>query len=195
MIFQIDPSAIKHDVPSNVKCMAWVPQNDILSHSQTRAFVTHGGNNGQIEAIYHGVPVITLPVAIDQAYNGLRAQVKGYGIKLDTARFTSDDLLKALNQVIEEPRYRNNVRRCSEILQSLPSAHDKVFYWVEHILRFGGKHLRPPSLNMTFMKAFNLDIFFAIIALIIVILLIVYYLIKTVLRLLINSITWKEKED
>ena len=47
------------DVPSTVKLQSsWIPQNDVLSHPKIRAFITHGGNNGQFEALYHGVPMM-----------------------------------------------------------------------------------------------------------------------------------------
>ena len=52
--------------PSNVHLYNWLPQNDILGHPKTKLFITHGGNNGQLEAIYHAVPMITLPLFSDQ---------------------------------------------------------------------------------------------------------------------------------
>ncbi len=36
----------------------------------TRLFITHAGNNGQLEALYHGVPMLAMPVAGDQNRNG-----------------------------------------------------------------------------------------------------------------------------
>ncbi len=45
------PSALGN----NTLVMDWMPQNDLLGHPKTRAFVAHGGTNGIQEAIYHGV--------------------------------------------------------------------------------------------------------------------------------------------
>ena len=42
-------------IPDNVRLENWVPQQDILGHPKTKLFVTHCGNNGQYEAVYHGV--------------------------------------------------------------------------------------------------------------------------------------------
>ena len=48
----------------------WVPQNDILGHPKLKLFITHGGNNGQYEALYHGnielyvVTVVTISIFI-----------------------------------------------------------------------------------------------------------------------------------
>ena len=38
-----------------------MPQNDLLAHPQTRAFVFQGGIYSQYEAVYHGKPVIVMP--------------------------------------------------------------------------------------------------------------------------------------
>jgi UDP:flavonoid glycosyltransferase YjiC (YdhE family) len=54
------------DVPTNVHVFPWLPQNDLLGNPNTKLFITHGGNNGQLEAVYHGVPMVTLPIFSDQ---------------------------------------------------------------------------------------------------------------------------------
>ncbi|PVD26850.1 hypothetical protein C0Q70_11997 [Pomacea canaliculata] len=36
---------------------SWIPQNDLLAHPNTRVFVSHCGNDGQYEALFHAVPV------------------------------------------------------------------------------------------------------------------------------------------
>ena len=54
------------NLPSNMKVMSWLPQNDILGHPKTKLFITHCGNNGQMEALYHGVPMIGFPMWTDQ---------------------------------------------------------------------------------------------------------------------------------
>ena len=65
--FQVD------DVPSNVMLSKWLPQNDLLGHKKTRLFIAHGGNNGQMEGLYHGLPMIVMPFGGDQMYSAWRA--------------------------------------------------------------------------------------------------------------------------
>ena len=50
----------------NVMFTAWIPQNDLLGHQNTKIFITHCGQNSQYDALYNAVPVIALPVYGDQ---------------------------------------------------------------------------------------------------------------------------------
>lgn len=74
-----------------------------LGHPQTRAFITHCGTNGIYEAIYHGVPVVGIPLFGDQFDNIARVQAKGAAVQLDLLTMTSSDLLNALKAAINNP--------------------------------------------------------------------------------------------
>ncbi|KAK1891345.1 UDP-glucuronosyltransferase 2B14 [Dissostichus eleginoides] len=47
---------------NNTLLVDWMPQNDLLGHPKIKLFVAHGGTNGVQEALYHGVPVVGLPL-------------------------------------------------------------------------------------------------------------------------------------
>ena len=74
------------------------------AHPQVKAFVYHCGINGVFEAIYHGVPVVGLPLFGDQSGNIARLVSRGMGVKLDAPTLTSDQLVEAINTVISDPR-------------------------------------------------------------------------------------------
>lgn len=95
---------------SNVKLSRWLPQQDILGHPKLRAFVTHGGLLSMYETVYHGVPVVTMPVFCDHDVNSAKAEVDGYAIKLDLATLTTSQLYKSIMKVIHDPQYRNAAR-------------------------------------------------------------------------------------
>ena len=147
------------DVPPNVWLAEWLPQNDLLGHAKTRFFITHGGANGQMEALYHGVPMLTMPLFGDQKYNAKVSEDKGYGLTLDPYTFTAEQLTDAIeNMLVNHARYRENIARCSAIVRSFPAAQDSLVFWVEHIIRFGGAHLRPSFVDLPMWKLFMLDI-------------------------------------
>ncbi len=37
------PGEQPKNVPSHIKLMSWMPQNDLLAHNNTKVFVTHCG--------------------------------------------------------------------------------------------------------------------------------------------------------
>lgn len=58
-------------IGSNVMLVKWAPQNDVLGHSATAAFVTQAGINSIQEAAYHAVPVVCVPLVGDQLGNAV----------------------------------------------------------------------------------------------------------------------------
>ena len=56
-------------VPNHIRLIKWMPQNDVLAHPNVILFITHGGCNSQFEAVYHAVPMLTMPIHLDQPYN------------------------------------------------------------------------------------------------------------------------------
>lgn len=90
--------------PDNVFTKKWWPQDDILAHRNVKVFITHGGLLGSSEAIYHGVPVIGIPIFGDQELNMARAQRAGYGLTVNYKNLTQEALTWALNEVLTDPK-------------------------------------------------------------------------------------------
>ena len=79
--------------------------HSILGHPKTKAFITHGGTNGIYEAIYHGIPMVGLPLFADQPDNIVRVKAKGAAVRVDLETMSSRDLLNALKEVINNPSW------------------------------------------------------------------------------------------
>lgn len=56
----------------NIKLVDWAPQNDVLGHPSTGAFVTQGGANSMHEAIFHAVPVVVIALTADQPAHAVK---------------------------------------------------------------------------------------------------------------------------
>lgn len=65
-IWKIDMTNFHLKIPKNVHIKTWLPQNDILAHNRTRLFISHAGGLSTQESTWHGVPMLALPVVVDQ---------------------------------------------------------------------------------------------------------------------------------
>jgi len=136
-------------LPDNVWIGNWLPQNDILAHPSVKLFITHCGTNGQFEALYHGVTMIGFPLLLDQHHNSKRLDYKGYGLTMDLHHFTANELLANMYKILEDKSYKERVLKASEIFRSQPqSPMERATFWIEHVCRFGGDHLRSAGNNL-----------------------------------------------
>ncbi|KAM8936904.1 UDP-glucuronosyltransferase 2B31 isoform 2-T2 [Lycaon pictus] len=144
----------------NTRLYKWLPQNDLLGHPKTKAFITHGGTNGIYEAIYHGIPMVGIPLFADQADNIVHMKAKGAAIRLDFSTMSSADLLNALRMVINDPSYKENAMKLSRIHHDQPiKPLDRAVFWIEYVMRHkGAKHLRPASHDLTWFQYHSLDV-------------------------------------
>ncbi|CAG0885293.1 unnamed protein product [Cyprideis torosa] len=92
------------DLPSNVMLSKWMPQQDLLGHSDCKLFITHGGLLSTQEATYHGVPVVGIGIGIDQMTNMKKTESMGAGIALEWNKLTVDQLVSAIERVLRDRR-------------------------------------------------------------------------------------------
>ncbi|XP_035040034.2 UDP-glucuronosyltransferase 2A1 [Hippoglossus stenolepis] len=145
---------------SNTKLYDWIPQNDLLGHPRTRAFVTHGGTNGLYEAVYHAVPLVGIPLFADQPDNVARLSRRGAAVVLDFNSMTSDMLRQALHDVINQPGYKSSIQHLSNVHRDQPVAPlSTAAFWVEFVMRHGGApHLRLASRDLNWFQYHSLDV-------------------------------------
>ncbi|XP_069314166.1 UDP-glucuronosyltransferase 2B4-like isoform X1 [Eulemur rufifrons] len=144
----------------NTQLYKWLPQNDLLGHPKTKAFITHAGANGVYEAIYHGVPMVGIPLFADQSHNIARMKAKGAAVRVDFNTLSSTDLLNALKTVINDPMYKNNAMKLSRIHHDQPMKPlDRAIFWIEFVMRHkGAKHLRVAAHDLTWFQYHSLDV-------------------------------------
>ncbi|NXY46036.1 UD11 glucuronosyltransferase, partial [Ceuthmochares aereus] len=148
------------NLPKNVKLLKWLPQNDLLAHPKTRAFITHGGSHGVYEGICNAVPMLLMPLFGDQMDNAKRVESRGAGLTLNILEMTSKDISTALKAVINDKKYKENIQRLSDLHLDRPiHPLDLAVYWVEFVMRHkGAPHLRPAAHDLNWIQYHSLDV-------------------------------------
>ncbi|KAK9831512.1 hypothetical protein WJX81_004473 [Elliptochloris bilobata] len=155
---------------ANIKVATWLPQNDVLGHPRTRAFLTHGGANSMYEAAFHGVPLaafhgvplVTMPGHVmDQEDNAVKAARLGFGIPIYLGRnFSADVLAASLARVLSEPEFRVNAARVAAKMHARRrSPAQESVDWIEHVVATGGEpYLRTPEEDLPWAVRHSLDV-------------------------------------
>eukprot|EP00058_Branchiostoma_floridae_P017218 XP_002602706.1 hypothetical protein BRAFLDRAFT_210309 [Branchiostoma floridae] len=145
---------------NNTKLMGWLPQNDLLGHPKTRAFITHAGSHGMYEALHHGVPMVCLPLFGDQPANAARVVARGLGVTLDFSTVTADQLYQAVLHVVTNTSYRETAARLSRLHRDQPqSPMERAVWWIEHVIKHGGlPHLRARAVELPWYQYYLLDV-------------------------------------
>ncbi|XP_027521338.1 UDP-glucuronosyltransferase 1-1 isoform X2 [Corapipo altera] len=148
------------NLPQNVKLVKWLPQNDLLAHPKTRAFITHGGSHGIYEGICNAVPMVLMPLFGDQMDNAKRVESRGAGLTLNILEMTSQDISTALRAVINDKTYKENIQRLSDLHLDRPiHPLDLAVHWVEFVMRHkGAPHLRPAAHDLNWVQYHSLDV-------------------------------------
>lgn len=145
---------------NNTLIVDWMPQKDLLGHPQTKVFVAHGGTNGVQEAIYHGVPVLGIPLFFDQYDNLLRLQHRGAGKIIELADVSGHSFEQGIHEVLHHDSYRQNMQRLSRLYRDQPmTPMDQATFWVEYVMRNkGAPHLRTEAYKMPWYSYYSLDV-------------------------------------
>ncbi|TWW60642.1 UDP-glucuronosyltransferase 3A1-like [Takifugu flavidus] len=148
------------DRPSNLRLVDWLPLNDLLGHTKARLFITHGGQNSLLQAVYHAVPVLAIPLFGDQFDNVVRAETKGLGLSIKPTLITRERLRSAIQTLMHDRRFKSSALSLSRIHRSHPIPPAlRLIHWVEHILHSrGGAHLKPASLTLPWYQRYMLDL-------------------------------------
>ncbi|XP_038131419.1 UDP-glucuronosyltransferase 2B31-like [Cyprinodon tularosa] len=176
---------------NNTLLLDWLPQNDLLGHPKTKVFVAHGGTNGMQEAVYHGVPLVGLPLMFDQQDNFFRMATRGVAKVLDIATVNKDIFLDALKEVLYKPSYREKMKELSSLHRDQPMKPlDRAIFWIEYVMRHkGAAHLRTESYKMSMIQYFSIDVLAFLLTIALILLTVLIYLVKFLWR----SILYRRK--
>lgn len=76
-----------------------------------RLFITHGGQNSLMQAVYHAVPVLAIPLFGDQFDNVVRAEAKGLCVVVRITHITREVVASTVQTIVRDIRYVEAHRR------------------------------------------------------------------------------------
>jgi MGT family glycosyltransferase len=121
------PQHAEFELADNMFGAEFLPQISIMP--QVDAVITHAGNNTVTEAMHFGKPMIALPLFWDQYDNAQRVDEIGFGVRLDTYRFTQDQMARALETVLTDSAMQERAAEAGQRIRGidgLRSAADRI---------------------------------------------------------------------
>ncbi|KAF5304916.1 hypothetical protein FQR65_LT00800 [Abscondita terminalis] len=148
------------NLPKNVLISKWLPQQDLLAHKNMKLFITHGGLLSTTEAVFYGVPMVAIPVFGDQEANTIESVMKGYAVRVSYSDLSEKTLNSAIEEVINNPKYRNNIQIRSRVFRDEPMKPlDKAVFWVEYVIRHdGAHHLKTSAFKLHWLQQYLIDV-------------------------------------
>ncbi|XP_013186739.2 UDP-glycosyltransferase UGT5 isoform X5 [Amyelois transitella] len=186
--------------PKNVKISKWLPQSDLLRHPKLKVFITQGGLQSTDEAIDAGVPLIGMPMLGDQWFNVENYVKHGIGVRLDMDTLTEEKFQNAIEKVINDQSYRQNIIKLRDLINDQPqSPLERAVWWTEHILRHGGgRHLRSPAANISWTQYYEVELITYLLAGLLLVLVIfatvIIYTVRFVSQIINSNSKLKSKE-
>ncbi|CAH4032317.1 unnamed protein product [Pieris brassicae] len=158
----------KDDIPGkgkNIKLYKWFPQPSLLKHPKIKLFITQGGLQSTDEAINAAVPLLGIPMLGDQWYNVEKYVHHRIGLQLDIHQLTEDNFRNAIETLIRDKSYKENIVKLRSLMREHPVGPlEMAMWWIEHILKYGGSHLKSPAAGMSLMEYYEVPLLLAVIA-------------------------------
>jgi MGT family glycosyltransferase len=101
------PQHTEFELADNMWGAEFLPQPNVIPLCDV--VITHGGNNTTTECFHFGKPMVVLPLFWDQYDNAQRVDELGFGVRLDTYRFTDAQMHDALRRVLYDDSLRERL--------------------------------------------------------------------------------------
>ncbi|KAF0553051.1 UDP-Glycosyltransferase/glycogen phosphorylase [Gigaspora margarita] len=104
-------STILNNQHPNIHISKFSPQFAILSHKNTKLFLSHGGAGSSHESMYTGTPMLVLPIMGDQPRNAEMLESAGMALKLSKNNLKVDDIVSKVERLLNEGSFKMNAER------------------------------------------------------------------------------------
>ena len=156
------PPHLLEKQPANVKLVSWMPQQDLLGHSKTKLFITHGGIQGSFESICHGKPVLGIGLFGDQVANLRILNKKGMALTVENYKDLDLVVVKGyISDLLNDPKYANKALMAQALFRDHPQTPaQRLQFAVGYALRHNGAHhlTSKAALKLYWFQYYLLDV-------------------------------------
>ncbi|CAG8448989.1 9551_t:CDS:2, partial [Scutellospora calospora] len=117
-------STILNNNNPHIHLIEYAPQVAILSHKNTKLFLSHGGASSSHESMYYAKPMLILPVLGDQLGNAEKLELAGIALKVSKDNLDVNDIISKVKRLLNEESFKKNAKR----LQFLAKVNSKRKY-------------------------------------------------------------------
>ncbi|VVC99417.1 unnamed protein product [Leptidea sinapis] len=141
----------------NIRTSKWLPQSDLLRGLQSTD-----------EAINAAVPLLGIPLIADQWYNVEKYVYHKIGEYIDFESM-DEDILRNTIEAITTNQKQDNILNLRAVMRQYPKKPlELAVWWTEHIIKYGGDHLRPPSAGKWFLEYYEIELVLSVLSLLII---------------------------
>jgi len=172
--------------PENLYISPWFPQQELLAHPKIRLFITQGGQPSLQEAIYNGVPVLSIPFLTDQWMNTDATIVGGWGLRLSIVGINIEKLKPLVQTMLDDSKYMEKAKEISRLFKDRPMGPvETAVWWTEYALRNKNSLnvLKPLGFGLTWWSKRLLDVWAVVFSILTLALLILGFVVKKCIKL------------
>ncbi|GMR40493.1 hypothetical protein PMAYCL1PPCAC_10688 [Pristionchus mayeri] len=174
----------------------WMPQNDLINDPRLSAFITHCGQGSTSEASYAGIPLLVIPIAIDQLRNAEQIKRNGLGVALNRDDLvTAEPLEKAIKEILDNPVYSEKAKSVRKMLLERPFTMKEIFVRNMEFLALHGplRQLDHYGRHLSFAQYYLLDIITVSLFVVLSIIVILFFVSRRIFRAVFSLV--KQKAD
>ena len=155
------PQWLSQSLPSSVRLAEWVDQPAVLAHPAVRLFLSHSGMSSAQEAIAVGLPILAMPIGIDQPPIAAKLRDRGVAEVLDKMTFTADEMCAAMRRLVYEPRVRQATEQLQRLFHKSDSGGLQRAVDVIERAAVSSEHLFPyrERLDVSWVVRYNVDVY------------------------------------
>ncbi|PKU87260.1 Cyanidin-3-O-glucoside 2-O-glucuronosyltransferase [Dendrobium catenatum] len=106
----------------------WAPQKSILAHPSVGGFVTHCGWSSVMEGMRQGVPMIAMPLQLDQPLNAELMVELGVAVKVEREEdggFRGEEVARCIREVVVREEGEGVRRKAKEVARIMGCKEDE----------------------------------------------------------------------